>query len=221
MTIYQIYSLGQIVQSDIKKSVAAFSKILQVDKSYSPAFAYASVYFTFALDKYWYGNIDSFKAGRITSEVFISKLADQFDIKNDYRIIDSWNSMCEIDVVRKKELVNLFTRLSKGEVELVIVAVTNPLQYEYIAKNLGLMLEENGLPGLGSNPAVKVITSFLNGNLFKVSLTKEVIALNSMDNKGNKICSKHEEFTLETLDIKYAQFEQEDCLGMLEKGSEL
>jgi hypothetical protein len=221
MTIYQIYSLGQIVQSDIKKSLAAFSKVLQEDKYYSPAYANAVVYITFALDKFWYGTIDSFKAGRITSEIFTSKLANQLGIKNEYKIIDSWNAMCEIDITRRKELVDLFCIPSKDEVELIIVSVTNPLQYEYIVKNVNSLLEDNGLSRLENNPSINTRTSFIKENLSMVSLTKEIIELKQMDNKDNKICSGHRELTQETLDIKYARFVQDDCLSMVGKDSEL
>ena len=221
MTIYQIYSLGQIVQSDIKKSLSAFSKALQEDKNYSAAYANTVVYITFALDKFWYGTIDSFKAGRITSEIFTSKLANQLGIKNDSKIIDSWNAMCEIDIARKNEIVDLFRLLSKVPVELIIVSVTNPLQYEYIMNNINFILEDNGLSRLENNPSIYTRTSFIKENLSLVSLTKEIIELKQMDKNHHVIFSGHRELTQETLDIKNAMFVQDDCLRMVGEDSEL
>lgn len=201
--------LGNLVSSDLTKSVAAFSNIL-ANESYFPYLTTARIYSALLIDKVYYKTIDSYKLGEINTSEFKDKISYQLGIKQSDKFESAWNAMCELTEEAKENITIFFQHQQKEKFKISIISATNPLQYNYLISELNKELTENNLLEISKNPNVYIKTSFEEHNLSLSELAKLAIKENSWDSDDYHIISCDNRLTKESLMLDKAEFKHEE-----------
>ena len=200
-----IFSLGQLAASNLTKSVAAFSAVLEKESNF-PFFTTTRIYASLAADQIYYKTIDNYKLGNINSDEFKTRISNQLGIKESDEFENAWNSMCELTPEASKKIVNVFALQQKEHFKLCIVSATNPLQYDYTIKSINVQLEKLDLQHIDENPNVKIVTSFKENTLSLPELARVAIQKNGWDSDEYNIISFDNRLTQESLMLKNANF---------------
>lgn len=160
-------SLGQLVNSDINKSINAFGALLPKDSFYS----YLGTWWiklSLLIDKVWYKTIDNYKRGdvTITTEVFRKRICKQLGIKaTDDQFDNAWNAMCAISDETAKEISDLIKIQQDHNFNISIISVTNELHINYVISTIDAILQRENLPPLHTNEGFKITPSCAQNTL--------------------------------------------------------
>lgn len=198
-------SLGELVKSDITKSIYAFSDLLAKESSF-PYFTTARVAGSFAIDYVYYKTIDSYKLGKIDTNEFKVRISEQLGIKNSPEIETAWNAMCELTEEAKEIIFEFFEHQATEHFKLCIVSSTNPLQYNYVVDQINIKLKADNLLSIIGNSRVVIKTSFEEHNLLLPELAKTAIVENNWDSTKYHIISYDSRLTEENLMLENAKF---------------
>lgn len=199
-------SLGELVKSDITKSVAAFRDLLAKESYFPYFFTTAKIYSALYMDKAYYKTIDSYKLGEIDTSEFRARISDQLGIKDIPEIETAWNAMCELTEEAKERIFNFFEHQATEHFKLCIVSATNPLQYNYVVDQINQKLTADNLLSIIGNARVVIKTSFEEHNLSLVELAKTAIAENNWDSSSYHLISYDSGLTVENLMLENAKF---------------
>ncbi len=140
-----LMALGQLVGSDIKKSISALAKLSARD-SWLPFYPAHWVMTACKLqyDTWFGGNIAKYKKGEVTTPEFVKFLKDKISTKaTDQELKDAWNAMCELSKDNKLKEVFQYM-LANPDVHLSTISVTNELHVQYLQEQLSLIeISEN------------------------------------------------------------------------------
>lgn len=198
-------SLGELVKSDITKSITAFSNLL-AKESYFPYFTEARVYGALYMDKIYYKTIDSYKLGEIDTNEFKVRISEQLGIKNNLEIETAWNAMCELTEQSKQTIFDFFEHQATEHFKLCIISSTNPLQYNYAIEQINKELTGDNLLSIIGNARVVIKTSFEENTLSLPELAKTAIAENNWDSNSYHLISYDSRLTAENLMLENAKF---------------
>ncbi|MDX2050287.1 MAG: hypothetical protein SFT93_03860 [Rickettsiaceae bacterium] len=135
-----IASLGQIVSSNTYASIDSFASIWSGTGGLLNQLAYPFCWLTTALvylnDRCFVGNIDKFNKGQMSKEDFLSYLEAYYGTTNQNKIIDAFNTLVNQEI-GQKNFTSLFTFLNEhSNVEVILVASTNPINFEHIQNTI-------------------------------------------------------------------------------------
>lgn len=191
MSKIALITLGQIVGTDIEKSISAFAS-LSVRDSWFPSVISYPAYWVMAAAKYTYdfyvtGNIDKYKKGEMTTADFISYLREEFSVNaSDDDIKSAWNAMCGMSERARNKFANIIEDLRvHHDYKLAIVTMSNPLQYECVMQQFKNM--SGAFAPLVEEGRIKIISSFEEKTLDFKYLVKTV--LQPFDRQENTIYS--------------------------------
>jgi|GEM_PF-3928302 len=177
-----LISLGQLLGTDLSKSVKAFAGILeQQNKRWlfgclSPE---SSIKAALLLDAKYYGTIDKYKRGEIDFNKFHESLDSQIGIKTTTeQFKNAWNAMCTVGDKEIGDIKALHELQKQRGFELCVISSTNESQSNFIKQQLAA----NGIE-------IPVVTSFENHSLDLKQLAK--IALRDKYTEGDKVISLH------------------------------
>lgn len=138
-----ILSLGQIITTDISKTIEAFAAIVEEQKARGCC-GFKSSKSTVESALLWdrapfigSGTIEKYKIGAITLEEFHERIDKQLGIKTSKeQFKDAWNAMCKVsdeDVTKFRDLLNL--KVTHG-IELCVFSHTDELHHSCIMRQL-------------------------------------------------------------------------------------
>ncbi len=185
-----LMALGQLVGSDINKSITELAKLSARD-SWLPFYPAHWVMTVCKLqwDNWFGGNIAKYRKGEMTTPEFITFLKGQISTSaNDQDMKDAWNAMCVLSESGKEKLQDLARHVFATDysklISLAIVSTTNELHWEFIKEQikgcdtrLSLALEGKVYP------KVTVLKSFEEKTLdVKLLVNKALIGLDVATN---------------------------------------
>ncbi len=170
-----LMALGQLIGSDIKKSISELAKLSARD-SWLPIYPAHWVMTACKLqyDTWFGGNIAKYKKGEMTTPEFIQFLKDKISTKaTDQEIKAAWNAMCEVSYNSRS--FGVFRALAdNSDIHLAVIGVTNELHYNYITEQFKKHITH--FESLISDQRVKIVNSFQEKTLEVNLLVSKALA---------------------------------------------
>ena len=110
--------------------------------------------------------------------------------------------MCELSKETLTQIINIFQQHKT----LCIISATNPLQYDYVVKQINQELTNNNLPKIENNPDITIVTSFEEHYSSLSELDKIAINEHNWDSHEYSIISYNNRLTKENLELQNAEF---------------
>ena len=187
-----LMALGQVVGSDVRKSISALAKLSAKD-SWVPFYSAHWVITACKLqyDTWFGGNIAKYKKGEMTTPEFIEFLRAKISAKaTDQELKDAWNAMCEFSKGTKIKEIGQYM-LANPDLYLVTIGVTNELHAQYLQEQLNKMIEaDEEAKSIATQNGIqlrvgKTITSYEEKTLDVKALVNK--ALSGFDDAANTI----------------------------------
>jgi hypothetical protein len=164
-TVY-VLSLGQLLESDINRSIQAFTTLLREKGKWFPGLRVKGA---LLWDRLAGHTIDAYKTGSIDTDIFRQRMKASLGISTsctDQEFDEAWNKMVTIEDIQKQSITGLFEKINeKPNTYLVIASDTNPLHVAAFQKRMDYTAEQ-----LAEMDRIKFGLSYEQGTLNRHTL---------------------------------------------------